>query len=154
VQYTAACADQIPRLGVDRQIDVAGPYAGLLIGQALPFVRQRPQAFTSEPPAPHQQRAGPVLAVAHGAGRLDEVAEVDGRGEVGGAALLERRTVQQQLQFTRPVPQLGEHHTAVVADAQHPARDIEFDVVGGVDGRRRGVARWSTDRIGVHAVGL
>ena len=49
---------------------------------------------------------------------------------------------------------MREQHTAVVADAQHPAADAQLDVVGGVDGRRHGVAGCLADRIGLHAIGL
>ena len=98
--------------------------------------------------------AGAVLAVAHRAGHLDEVAEVDGAGEVRGAALVELRIVQQQLHFARPVAQLGEQHAAVVADAQHPARHRDVDVVGGVERLRDGVAGRLPDRVGVDAAVL
>ena len=45
VQHTAASADQVAGLGVDRQIDIPGADPRLLVGQSLPFVGQRAQAL-------------------------------------------------------------------------------------------------------------
>ena len=88
VQYTAAGPDQVARLGVDRQVDVSGAYPRLLVGQPLPLVGQRAQALADQPPARTISDRVPDLAAAHGAGHLDQVAEVDGVGEVGGACPL------------------------------------------------------------------
>ena len=41
VQHAAAGPDQVARLGVDRQVDVAGAHPRLLVGQPLPLVGQR-----------------------------------------------------------------------------------------------------------------
>ena len=41
VQHSAAGPDQVARLGVDRQVDVAGAHPRLLVGQSLPLVGQR-----------------------------------------------------------------------------------------------------------------
>ncbi len=77
VQYAAAGPDEVTRLGVDGQVDVAGAYPRFLVGQPLPLVGQRAQAFADQPPAAHDQRSDARPAVAHRAGHLDEVAEID-----------------------------------------------------------------------------
>ena len=78
VQNTAAGPDEVARLGVDGQVDVAGAHPRLLVGQPLPLVGQRAQALADQPPAAHDQRADARPALAHRAGHLDEVAEIDG----------------------------------------------------------------------------
>ena len=65
VQDTAACPDQIAGLGVDREVDIAGPHPRLLVGQSLPLVGQRAQALADQPPAAHHQRPRARLAAAH-----------------------------------------------------------------------------------------
>ena len=85
MQDAAAGPDQVARLGVDGQVDIAGAHPRLLVGQPLPLVGQRAQALADQPPAAHDQRLGAQSALAHRAGHLDEVAEVDGTGEVCGA---------------------------------------------------------------------
>ncbi len=154
VQYTAACPDQVAGLGVDRQVDVAGAHPRFLVGQSLPLVGQRAQALADQPPIAHHQRAGARPAAAHRTAHLDQVAEVDGVGEVRGRALFEQRIVKQQLDFAGPVAQLGEQHAAVVADAQHPPGHRHAFVVACVDGLRDGVARRLADGIGVDAAVL
>ena len=149
VQNTAAGPDELARLGVDGQVDVAGPHPRLLVGQPLPLVGQRAQALADQPPAADDQRAGARLALAHRAGHLDEVAEVDGGGEVGGAAGVQPRIVKQQLNFAGPVAQLGEQHAAVVADPQHPPGHRDAGAVGGVERLGDGVAGCLPDRVGV-----
>ena len=89
-QHLAACRDEVARLAVDRQVDVAGTDTGLWVGEALPLVRQRSQALADQPPVGHDQRARAVLAVSHRADDFDEVAEVDRRGEVGRRPAIER----------------------------------------------------------------
>ena len=154
VQHTAARPDEVAGFGVHREVDVAGPDPRLLVGQALPLVGQRAQALAGQPPAAHHQRAGARLAVAHVAGHLDQIAEIDGPGEVGGGAFVQRRIVKQQLDLTGPVAQLSEQHAAVVPDAQYPPGHGYADVVVGVDRLRDGVAGCLPDRVGVHAAVL
>ncbi len=101
VQHTAAGPDEVARLGVDRQVDVAGAHPRLLVGQPLPLVGQRAQALADQSPAAHHQRLRALLAVAHRAGHLDQVAQIDGVREIGCGALLEQRIVKQQLSFRR-----------------------------------------------------
>ena len=137
VQNAAAAADEIACLGVDGQVDIAGAHARLLIGEPLPLVGQWAQALADQPPAADDQRLGAQPALAHRAGHLDEVAEVDGTGEARGAAGFQLRIVKQQLNFPRPVTQLREQHPAVVADPQHAARHSHRGAVGGAERLRR-----------------
>ena len=117
LQHTAASTDQVAGLGVDRQIDVPGADPRLLVGQSLPFVGERAQALADQPPAEHHQRPGALPAVAHRAGHLDQVAQIDGVGEVCRRALFEKGIIKEQLNFTGPVTQLREQHPTVIADA-------------------------------------
>ena len=73
----AARTDEVAGSRVDGEIDVAGTDSRLGIGEAFSLVRQGPQALAEQPPLSHQHRRGPVLAVAHQATGLDQVAEVD-----------------------------------------------------------------------------
>ena len=151
VQHPAAGPDQVARLGVDRQVDVAGAHPRLLVGQPLPLVGQRAQALADQPPAAHHQRLRALLAVAHRAGHLDQVAQIDGVREIGGGALLEQRIIKQQLGFAGPVAQLGEQHPAVVAQAQHPPCHRDDGAVG-LERLRDGVAGCLSHRVRVDPV--
>ncbi len=154
MQDLAAGPDQLAGLGVDGQVDIAGPHAGLGIRQALPLVGQRAQALAGQSPVPHQHRTGAGPADPHRAGDLDEIAQVDRRGERSGArAWFERRIVQQHLDFAGPVPQLGEDHTPVVADPKDPAGHADGGPVGFGERGADGVAGWLPDGIGVNSLG-
>ncbi len=154
MQNTAACPDQIAGLGVDRQVDVSGAYPCLLIGQPLPFVGQRAQAFADHPPAQHDQRPGALLAVAHRSGHLDQVTQIDGVREIHRRALFEQRIVQQQLNFPGPVAQLREQHATVVADAQYPPGHGHRARALGFDRGKDGVAGFLADGVGVDSAVL
>ena len=145
----AARADQASRGRTDRQVDVAGPHPGLGIGQALPLVGQRPQAFAEEAPLAHQHRTGAVLADAHLPGGFDQVAQVQA-GDVGCRP--ESGLVDQQLHVTRPVAKLGEGHPAVVPQPQYPARDADGVAVRAGQRLGNGVRRRPAHRVGVDAV--
>ncbi len=58
VQDVAAGPDQVARLGVDRQVDVAGAHPRLLVGQPLPLVGQRAQALADQPPVGRRAASG------------------------------------------------------------------------------------------------
>ena len=64
------------------------------------------------------------------------------------------RIVQQQLDFTGPVAQLREQHTAVVADPQHAPGHRHIRAVGGLDRLGDGVAGCLPDGVGVDAAVL
>src|SRR6185295_3915647 len=88
VQNAAAGPEELARLSVDGEVDVAGTDSRLLVGQPLPLVGQRAQTLADQPPTSHDQRVDARPALAHLAGDLDEVAQVDGAGEVSRVAAI------------------------------------------------------------------
>ena len=76
-QDVAARPDEITSHRINREVDVAGAHPGLRVGQALPLVRQWPQAFAQQAPPLDEHRTGAIAAVPDHAGRLDQIAEVD-----------------------------------------------------------------------------
>ena len=88
--------------------------------------------------------------MAHVSGHFDQVAEID-PGE-SGCRTVELGLVQQQLDVTRPVPQLSEQDAAVVPGPQDSAGDRQRR--GVIGGQRLGhrVTGWPTHGVGVDPV--
>ncbi|SKW50364.1 Uncharacterised protein [Mycobacteroides abscessus subsp. massiliense] len=76
------------------------------------------------------------MRLTHDTAGLDQVAEVDGGGEL----FMQQGIVDKQLHLCRPVAQLREKHTAIVTDAQQATADDDLGTVGGGQGLRDGVA--------------
>ncbi len=106
----AAGLEQAAGIGVDGEVDVPLPDAGLRVGQALPLVRQGGvQALAGHAPLVREQRQRSAAAVSDDAGDLDEVTEVELGGERPDAIGADPGLVDEDLDVAGPVPDHREH---------------------------------------------
>ena len=116
-----APAEQLPRLGVRDQVELALPVAELRVLQPVVLVRRRPQALRQERPALEAKRQLAPLGREDGALGADDVTQVE------ADQALERLRAEQvlarmELKLSRAIHEVDERGPAMAPPGRDPAR--------------------------------